>query len=241
LLYAILSDIHANIDALNAVLDRVDRLEVDGIVCLGDVVGYNAMPNECVSLIAERNIQTVLGNHDAVACGIEEPWGFNKFALDAVLWTREQISDTTLEWLNNLPDTLNYGEFVAVHGAPKNHNIYLFSWEDVVPHLEFMDEQNCKVCFVGHTHTPAVFSARRMDSLDNTGRIVLDPETVYFINPGSVGQPRDNNPEAAFGLFDTETRTFELMRAPYDVERASRRVRDAHLPQLLSNRLLVGR
>lgn len=241
MLYAILSDVHANIDALEAVLKHLDQRGIDNILCLGDVVGYNAEPNACVSLIASRNIQTVLGNHDAVACGIEEPWGFNRYALQAAVWTREHVTDEAAAWLRGLPDTLNYGAFAAVHGAPKNHNIYLFSWDDVVAHLDFMDEQNCNVCFIGHTHTPAVHTEDDMDYFDGEGRIVLDPEKIYFINPGSVGQPRDNNPDASFGLYDTETRTFELVRTPYDVERASQRVRDARLPDLLADRLLQGK
>lgn len=241
MLYAILSDVHANIDALEAVLKHLDQRGIDNILCLGDVVGYNAEPNACVSLIASRNIQTVLGNHDAVACGIEEPWGFNRYALQAAVWTREHVTDEAAAWLRGLPDTLNYGDFAAVHGAPKNHNIYLFSWDDVVPHLDFMDEQNCNVCFIGHTHTPAVHTEDDMDDFDSEGRIELDPEKIYFINPGSVGQPRDNNRDASFGLYDTETRTFELVRTPYDVERASQRVRDARLPDLLADRLLQGK
>ena len=241
MLYAIISDVHANIDALEVVFNRLDSIGVEKVVCLGDVVGYNAEPNECVAMIASRNIQTILGNHDAVACGIEEPWGFNPVALAAVVWTREQLHESTLEWLRGLPDALNYGPFVAVHGAPKNHNTYLFSWEDTLPHVYFMDEQNCRICFMGHTHTPAVFSTDGTYCLDEKNRITLDPEKVYFINPGSVGQPRDDNPSAAFGLFDTETRVFELVRTAYDVDRASQRVRDAKLPRFLADRLLMGR
>lgn len=241
MLYAILSDVHANIDALEAVFNRVDSLGVDQVVCLGDVVGYNAEPNACVAMIAARNIQTILGNHDAVACGIEEPWGFNPVALAAALWTREQLDDDAMEWLRELPDTLNYGPFTAVHGAPKNHNIYLFSWEDTLPHLYFMDEQNCKVCFVGHTHTPAIFSTDGAYCFDEKGRFILEPDKEYFVNPGSVGQPRDENPSASFGLYNSDSRTFELVRTPYDVERASQRVRDANLPRFLAERLLMGR
>lgn len=239
--YAILSDVHANIDALEAVLSRISSLGVEQTVCLGDVVGYNAEPNACVSLVAEHNIQTILGNHDAVACAIEEPWGFNPVALTAAIWTREQLDESSLDWLRGLPDALNYGPFVAVHGAPKNHNIYLFSWDDVVPHLYFMEEQNCNVCFMGHTHTPAVFCMDGNYVLEDNDHIKLEPEKVYFINPGSVGQPRDENPDAAFGLFDSDSMTFEMIRVPYDVERASQRVRDARLPRFLADRLLVGR
>lgn len=241
MLYAIISDIHANIDALDVVLKRLDEINPDCVVCLGDVVGYNAIPNECVEKVAQRNIQTILGNHDAVACGIEEPWGFNPVALSAVVWTREHLSESTLEWLRGLPDTLNYGPFVAVHGAPKNHNTYLFSWEDILPHIYFMDEQNCDICFMGHTHTPAVFSTDGTYALNKDNRISLERNRVYFINPGSVGQPRDDDPRASFGLLDTNAMTFELVRLEYDTERAAKRVRDARLPRFLPERLIIGR
>ncbi len=241
LLYAILSDVHANVDALEAVLKHVDLLGIEKIVCLGDVVGYNAEPNECVAMIAERNIQTVLGNHDAVACGIEEPWGFNPTALKAAIWTREKVNEETVEWLRSLPDALNYGVFTAVHGAPKSHNIYLFNWEDALPHLDFMDEQNCSICFIGHTHTPAILSEDDRYDYDFQEPVVLEAEKKYFINPGSIGQPRDNNPDASFGVFDTDTLTFQLVRTPYDVELASKRVRAANLPDILAERLHRGR
>jgi len=132
--YALISDIHANLAALKASLDHIETLNVDEIICLGDVVGYNANPNECAEIIREREIPTILGNHDAVACGLEEPWGFNPVALAAAMWTRETLTEENAEWLRSLPDALNFGYFVAVHGAPKNHNIYLFTWEDILPH-----------------------------------------------------------------------------------------------------------
>ncbi len=241
MLYAVISDIHANIDALDVVLKRLDEIDPDCITCLGDVVGYNAIPNECVERIAERGIQTILGNHDAVACGIEEPWGFNPVALSAAIWTREQLNEASLEWLRGLPDALNYGPLVAVHGAPKNHNTYLFSWEDILPYVYFMDEQNCSICFIGHTHTPAVFSTDGGHSLNGNNKTELERDKVYFINPGSVGQPRDDNPLASFGLLDTDAMTFELVRLEYDVQRAAQRVREARLPRFLADRLIMGK
>lgn len=239
--YAIISDLHANIDAVEASLKRIDEMGVDKIVCLGDVVGYNATPNECIEIISERGIQTILGNHDAVACGIEEPWGFNPVALAAVVWTREQLTPDSLDWLHSLPDALNYGSFVAVHGAPKNHNTYLFSWEDVLPFAYFLDEQNCTLCFVGHTHTPALFSTDGSYSLNGNRPIPLEPDRHYFINPGSVGQPRDDDPRASFGILDTDDFTFSLIRVEYNVEKAARRVMDAMLPRFLAERLALGR
>ena len=241
MLYAIISDIHANIEALDAVFKNIDDSGAECVVCLGDVVGYNATPNECVEKIAERGIQTILGNHDAVGCGIEEPWGFNPVALTAAVWTREQLSEESLEWLRGLPDALNYGPFVAAHGAPKNHNTYVFAWEDILPHVYFMDEQNCNICFVGHTHTPAVFSTDGSFALGKEKRVTLEQDRIYFINPGSVGQPRDDDKRAAYGLLDTETMTFELKRVEYDVDRAAKRVREAQLPRFLAERLVLGR
>ena len=239
--YAIVSDIHANLDALTTVLEKIDTLGVDQIICLGDVVGYNANPNECCQILRERGIPTILGNHDAVACGVEEPWGFNPVALQAAMWTREALTEENLVWLRGLPDALNFGEFVAVHGAPSNRNTYLFTWEDVLPHLHFLAEQECQVCFIGHTHSPGIFSSDGVYSVDENARFELGGDKSFFINPGSVGQPRDGDPRAAFGLMDTETRIFEQVRISYPVQRAADRVLEAGLPNFLAERLALGR
>lgn len=239
--YAIISDVHANIDALNPVLDMIESVGADQIVCLGDVVGYNATPNECADMLRERNIPTILGNHDAVACGLEEPWGFNPVALSAAIWTREHLSAANIEWLRSLPDALNFGEFAAVHGAPKNHNTYLFSWEDILPHLYFLEEQNVNVCLMGHTHTPGIFAADGVYAVDEDAKFCLGDQKSFFINPGSVGQPRDGDPRAAFGLLDTETHVFEQVRTNYPVEKAAERVVRAGLPGFLAERLGLGR
>jgi len=239
--YAIISDIHANLEAFCAVLEKIDGMNIDQIVCLGDVVGYNASPNECANLIRERNIQTVLGNHDAVACSLEEPWGFNPVALAAALWTRETLSEENLEWLRNLPDELNFGAFVAVHGAPQNRNTYLFTWEDILPHLSFLEEQNCNMCFIGHTHSPGIFSTDGVYSVDDDSKFALGTGKNFFINPGSVGQPRDGNPHAAFGILDTDENSFEQVRIKYPVDKAAKRVIEADLPPFLAERLGLGK
>ena len=115
--YAIVSDIHANLEAARAALDKIDEIGADQIVCLGDVVGYNANPNECCDLIRSRDIPTVCGNHDAVACGLEEPWGFNPVALSAAMWTRDTLREDNLKWLRGLPDVQKFDSFLAVHGS----------------------------------------------------------------------------------------------------------------------------
>ncbi|MBI2422052.1 MAG: metallophosphoesterase family protein [Candidatus Hydrogenedentes bacterium] len=239
--YAVISDIHANLEAMNVVLDRIDSMDVDQVICLGDVVGYNASPNECCQIIRDRNIPTVLGNHDAVACSIEEPWGFNPVALAAAMWTRESLNKENLEWLKSLPDALNFDHFVAVHGAPKNRNTYLFSWEDILPHLSFLEEQNCNVCLIGHTHSPGIFSTDGVYSVDDDDRFDLGEGKRFFINPGSVGQPRDSDPRAAFGILDTKANVFEQVRIAYPIEKAANRIREAGLPEFLAERLALGR
>ncbi len=239
--YAILSDVHANLPALEAVLARIQEIGVYQTVCLGDVVGYNANPNACANMLREHGVLTILGNHDAVACGLEEAWGFNPVAYEAAMWTREKLNEENTEWLRSLPDILNFGSFVAVHGAPKNHNTYLFAWEDVLPHLYFLEEQNTNICMIGHTHSPAIFSEDGMYTVDDDCTFELGFEKKFFVNPGSVGQPRDGNPRAAFGLIDDSTNTYEQVRIDYDVEEAAGQVRAAGLPEFLAERLLLGR
>lgn len=239
--YALISDVHANLEALQAVLDVIDANGVGQIVCLGDVVGYNANPNECVDIIRERGIPTVCGNHDAVACGIEEPLGFNPIALQAALWTRDQLSEENLDWLRELPDNVGFDHFLAAHGSPTDRDCYMFTWEDVLPHLSYVAEMRHSLCFFGHTHSPGIFSADGTYGVDQDSRFALTEDKVFFINPGSVGQPRDGDARAAFGMFDSEAREFEQVRVEYDVEQAAKRIESEDLPPFLAQRLSMGR
>lgn len=241
--YAIISDLHANLEALTAVLEVIDRVGVDQIVCLGDVVGYNANPNECVEIIRQREIPTICGNHDAVACGIDEPWGFNPIALAAALWTRERLDQDHMEWLSKLPDYREFDHFLAAHGSPSDRDCYLFTWEDVLPHLPFLEERGFSLCLFGHTHNPGIFSRDGMYALDDHSRFELgeDGSKLFFINPGSVGQPRDGDARAAFGLYDSDSRVYELVRVNYPVAKASEKVVEAGLPPFLAQRLKLGR
>lgn len=239
--YALISDIHANLDALQAVLKRIEDLGVDRTVCLGDVVGYNANPDECVDIIREAGIPTMCGNHDAVACGLEEPWGFNPVALSAALWTRENLREDNLEWLRSLPDVQRFGDMLAVHGSPTSRNTYLFTWEDVLPHIPYVEEKGCSVCFFGHTHSPGIFSSDGVYTVDGDLKFELGNDKTFFINPGSVGQPRDGDPRAAFGVYDSETRVYQHVRITYPVKRAADRVLNEGLPHFLAERLFLGR
>lgn len=239
--YAIVSDLHGNLEAFLKVLECVDSMGVEKVVCLGDVVGYNANPNECIDLILERDIPTICGNHDAVACGIEEPWGFNPIALSAAMWTREHLSKKNLEWLKGLPDVRTFDAFIIAHGSPNDRDCYLFSWEDVLPHFPFVEEQGRKLCFFGHTHCPGIFSSDGMYAVDADSKFTLSNDKVFFINPGSVGQPRDGDPRAAFGILDTATNVYQQMRVEYPIQQAAERVIDSGLPSFLAERLFLGR
>lgn len=239
--YAIISDLHANMEALEAVLARIEQIGVDQIVCLGDVVGYNACPNECVDLISQQGIPTICGNHDAVACGLDEPWGFNPVALAAALWTREALTDENAEWLKTLPDTLEFEAFLAAHGAPSDRDIYLFTWEDVLPHLQRIEEMGHSVCFFGHTHNPGIFARDGVFTADEDPGFHIDEGKCFLINPGSVGQPRDGDPRAAFGLLDTGTNLYKMIRVDYPIKEAAERIIAAGLPEILAERLFLGR
>jgi predicted phosphodiesterase len=240
--YGIISDIHANLEAFQTVLAEIDRVGVDRLICLGDVVGYNANPNECCEIIREREIPTVLGNHDAVACGRDDPSGFNSVALEAALWTRQALNDENLAWLQSLPGMVDCDSFVAVHGAPNDRNTYLFEWEDMLPYIPFLEEHDCHLCMIGHTHSPAIFSTDGAYTVDDDSKFELGKGgKSFFINPGSVGQPRDTNPQAAFGYLDTDAMVFEQVRISYPIEKAQKKILEIGLPQFLAERLALGR
>lgn len=239
---AIISDIHANFEALDRVLLEIAERRVDTTMCLGDIVGYNADPNPCVDMVKNSGIPSLLGNHDAVACGLEEPWGFNVVALTAALWTRNQLTEENIAFLRGLPDQqLMDSSCLAVHGAPSDRDTYLFSWEDVRVEFDYLKQHGVSLCFFGHTHCQGIFSesAPRMPGED--GHFILNEDELFFVNPGSVGQPRDGDARAAFAVFDTELRDVELVRVEYDTKTTADKISEAGLPLFLAERLMMGR
>ena len=221
--------------------EYLDGIGVNRVVNLGDVVGYNANPNECCDLMRERNIPTICGNHDAVACGLDEPTGFNPVALTAALWTREKLREDNLEWLRGLPATHRFNSTLAVHGSPRDRDTYLFGWEEVIPEIWAVEEQGCECCFFGHTHSPGIFGRNGVYTVDNNSKFSLGTGDVYFVNPGSVGQPRDGDARSAFGFFDTESREYEQVRINYPVKQAATKITNEGLPSILAERLFLGR
>ena len=247
----LLSDIHANLEALEACLDAAP--EYDAVVNLGDIVGYGASPNEVIERSRELGGTAVRGNHDKACAGVSNMNDFNPVAGLAVLWTRTILSRENLFWLRDLkqgPLTIPFVEGAAfVHGSPADEDEYLLTLPDA---QRLLDAHAPAVTFFGHTHVQGGYLAGRDDAAvirpvyKHTGEaedfdFALDRGCHYLINPGSVGQPRDGDWRAAFSVFDSERWQVSYYRVPYDVDSAQKRIRDADLPERLAARLAQGR
>ena len=242
--YAVLSDVHANLEALEAVLKEIDGRGVDRIVSLGDIVGYNANPNECLQILLDREVPTIMGNHDAVACGVEQPLEFNPIARAAVLWTRDELRPELREHLRKLPDERNLSDTIRLaHGSVVHRDHYLMSRRDILENVARMHAVSppLRILFFGHTHHQVALSCDGEDlSLISSSRFTLREQDTYLINPGSVGQPRDQDPRAAFLIYDEEARTVEFVRLAYDISACARKILNAGLPVELADRLSKG-
>ncbi len=239
---AIISDIHSNLHALTVVLAEIDKRNVGNIFALGDLVGYNAFPVEVLDLVARREIPSIMGNHDIVCCGLENPIWFNAAAREASLWTRKKLSPEHKQYLRSLPNEMTIQKGIyAVHGSPVSRDDYIMDLMDALNSFQHLPDKTINICLFGHSHIPSLFGDRgtRHDTV-SAGKHMLEPRTRYFINPGAVGQPRDGDPRASFGILDTEELSFELIRVQYDVEAAMKAVVKTGLPRFLADRLLVG-
>ncbi len=248
--YLILSDIHANWEALQAVRAHVRRKRFDRVVFLGDAVGYGASPNPVLNWLRELRPPAIAvrGNHDRVCAGLDSAEYFNRYARDASAWTLEHLEERNLEYLRNLPEgPIELAEDIAVcHGSSVDEDAYIFSAYDA--QLAFESSPHSLI-FFGHTHVPSLFVLREDNGRHTlkarllTGRrLVLDLEENcrYLVNPGSVGQPRDRDPRAAYALFDADQRRLYLYRVSYRAAIARRRILNAGLPPVLGDRLLYG-
>ena len=238
--YAIIADIHGNLEAFQTVLDDIKTQDIQQIVCLGDVVGYNANPKECLDVVRAMNIPCVKGNHDEYCSTDDALEGFNPNAADAVHWTRQQLSTEEREWLRDLKYTRMIGNFSIVHAtldAPQRWG-YVF---DKLAAAASFPYQTTPVCFFGHTHVPVAFMRDTAVRGGTYSKFKVDPSKKYFVNVGAVGQPRDNNPKAAYVIYDTDAGTIELRRLDYDIAAAQKKILDAGLPERLAERLEFGR
>ena len=239
---AIIADIHANLEAASAVLAEIDRRQPDKTVCLGDLAGYNSQPNEVIELIRAREIPTLMGNHDAAACGNEDTSFFRSSAKKAIDWQAGQLREDNREWIKALPGQLAFDRVcLGVHGSPGNRDDYIVDWLDAMRQLSHLKNPETAVCFFGHSHRASFFSERGGHFATTAGTVhELRPRNRYFINPGAVGQPRDRDPRAAFGLFDSDLMTFEFCRVEYDVAGTAQKNIEAGLPADLAARLAKG-
>ena len=238
--YAIFSDIHSNLEALEAVMRDAAEQKCTHHVCLGDIVGYNADPHECVERVRAIDCPVVKGNHDEQASLIESSRDFNELAESAIRWTRDHLNDDEKAWLRELRLQRQVRDFTIVHATLDTPAqwAYVFNNLDAAASFTY---QHTTVCFFGHTHVPMAFIRD-----DGVRRIKIDQLHIesgkkYFINAGSVGQPRDADWRAAYCIFDIENDVVELRRVRYDLRGAQDKILSAGLPPLLAERLSLGR
>ena len=239
--YAVLSDVHGNLESLQCALALIP--EDHALVCLGDMVGYGPNPNECVALLRQRVKHAVLGNHDLAALenfGVEY---FNDAARAAIAWTQSVLDTDNRTWLNTLSYELRFPQFLLVHGAPVNYFEYIL---DKRTALQAFSRTDAPLVFVGHTHIAEWWTLEPDGSIGHRhmqhgGDLQLEADRRYIIDVGSVGQPRDLNPEASFAIFDDEAGTVRWVRYEYPIAVVQKKIRDANLPGYLADRLKVGR
>jgi predicted phosphodiesterase len=256
--YAILSDVHANLEALTAVFARIDALSIDQVVCLGDVVGYHADHDACVRLIRERCAVCIQGNHDRAAIGVTEPYDFSLVARHAALWTRRTMSAESRAFLASLPRSHATGDFVLTHAGlypMPNDRTRIASLEGARRHLDALafDGYPSRICFFGHTHKALAYERSRGATVTRRAEVVtVDGDAFYLVNPGTAGQPRDDDRDASFAVYDTDarahTRTIQWEVVPFDRETtlakaraAGALVEEASLAQSAAPRARLGR
>jgi len=252
--YLILSDIHSNLEALEAVLAQV-RGNYDQVICLGDVVGYGPDPNAVIDrLRALEPLAIVRGNHDKASCGIDDAADFNVAAREAAFWTRQQLRADNLTFLRRLPlgpVTCDHpacaGRFQIVHGSLRDEDEYVFLPADALESLKLAETA---LTFCGHTHFQGGFSLKNTGQMEvlrvslalggASAALQLDPASRYLINPGSIGQPRDGDARAAFACYESDTQVVEYWRVPYDIAATQQKMLAAGLPEVLITRLSFG-
>ncbi len=243
--YLVFSDIHGNLEALVALLKFAHRKKIDEYICLGDLVGYGASPNEIIERVRElKPLSIIRGNHDKAVCDLDSIQTFNPVAAAAIHWTHQKISKKNLEFLCRLKKSplLVQDGITICHGAPFDEDYYIFGEFDAA---EAFRQFKTQLCFFGHTHFPYVYTEweDRVEGMlleGNSNELRLERSVRYLVNPGSVGQPRDRNNRAAFAIYDSESRTIKFHRIEYDILEAQKKIRQEKLPNALAERLSLG-
>jgi diadenosine tetraphosphatase ApaH/serine/threonine PP2A family protein phosphatase len=237
---AVLSDIHGNLEALEAVLAEVDRSGVDLLYSLGDIVGYGPSPAACLEIVRRCAAVSLMGNHDAAVAGLTSHEDFNEFARSAVEWTTARLDAGQIEYLELLPFTHRSPELLLVHASPiePEHWHYIHGMADIAVHFAAFAE---RLCFVGHSHRPGIYAIGGDGSVERRGEFEsLQPGLRYLVNAGSVGQPRDRDPRASYVIYDAAVETVEVRRVAYPVERTQERMQAAGIPAFLIDRIAAG-
>lgn len=238
--YAILGDIHSNLESLTVVVEDALKSDVDTFICVGDIVGYNANPAECLEKIRELACTVVRGNHDHYCSHDECLEDFHPLAANVIDWTRRQLSREQVAFLRDLKLSLRVDGFTIVHSTldmPEKWG-YVFDTLEADAHFNY---QTTSLCFHGHTHVPTVFEKVGRVSRNDTKKLKLALGRKYFVNVGSVGQPRDGDPRASYVIYDMEQKELEFRRLEYDVKVTQEKIRKVGLPERLAKRLEIGK
>jgi predicted phosphodiesterase len=238
--YAVIADIHANLDALEVVLADSKEQKCTHYCCVGDVVGYNANPRECLEIVRSMGMPVVKGNHDEYCSSEEELDGFNPHAAEAVNWTRKQLTMEDRQWLRDLKYVRLVASFSMVHATLDGPQRWGYVFDKLAAAASFT-YQNTSVCFFGHTHVPVAFIRDSVVRGGTYSKFRVEPGKKYFVNVGAVGQPRDGNPKAGYVVYDLNEGTIELRRLDYDIAKAQKKIIEAGLPQRLADRLALGK
>ncbi|MST93874.1 MAG: metallophosphoesterase [Pedosphaera sp.] len=238
--YAVIADIHSNLEALEAVLADTKEQKCTHFCCVGDVVGYNANPKECLDIIRGMNMPCVKGNHDEYCSSEEDLDGFNPHAAEAVNWTRKQLSKEDRQWLRDMKYVKLVASFSMVHATLDGPQRWGYVFDKLAAAASFT-YQNTSVCFFGHTHVPVAFIRDSVVRGGTYSKFKVEPGRKYFVNVGSVGQSRDNVAKATYVIYDLDEGSIELRRLDYDIPKAQKKILDAGLPPRLAERLAFGK
>ncbi|GLI36485.1 metallophosphoesterase family protein [Desulforhabdus amnigena] len=244
---AILSDIHGNLEALEAVLEALEADGIKHLIHLGDLVGYNANPRECLEILRRRKALSILGNHDLGVVDPRSSEGFNVLAHEALLYSQEQLSPEDRRYLENLPRTEIIEErFLFCHGTPENIDSYILNVFQAKRVFNLIRRRHpaVRICFHGHTHIQRLWVRDQRGKVSASSAVyssvILDDQVTYLINPGSVGQPRQQDNRARYLLFDPHRGIIKFKAVPYDIKKAQKKILDARLPEYLALRLQEG-
>ncbi len=240
--YVIFSDIHGNLEALNAFTEAVKKENADELICLGDLVGYGADPNECIEVVRGLTKTVLAGNHDHAALELTDISLFNNYAKSAILWTRDSLTEDNKSWLRKLPLTGEFADFMIVHATPREpvEWLYILTIGEARDSFEAFDQ---KICFIGHSHQVMAVSRDGEENFNTRfpSSFKLQEGLQYIINVGSVGQPRDRDNRSSYVVYDTDCRQIEFKRVKYDIIGAQEKIIKAGLPPYLAERLASGR